>query len=158
MAADKAYSSRNNRTYLRKRGIRRAVPEKASQIANRRNKGSRGGRPVAYDAALYKDRNTVERCINKIKGWRGLATRYDKTPESYEAACTYAAPQSGYAASTPQHDPNSMQALAHLKTSDRQRLGYRVAKKAAVFRASGTGCSVAAKWPPAGMGHQHRTS
>ena len=27
----------------------------------------------------------MERCINKIKRWRGLATRYDKTPESYLA-------------------------------------------------------------------------
>jgi transposase len=32
---------------------------------------------------LYKERNTVERCINKIKGWRGLATRFDKRPDSY---------------------------------------------------------------------------
>ncbi|MET8538407.1 IS5/IS1182 family transposase, partial [Streptomyces sp. NPDC005065] len=31
------------------------------------------------------ERNTVERAINKIKEWRGLATRYDKTPESYLA-------------------------------------------------------------------------
>lgn|GEM_PF-3843906 len=27
----------------------------------------------------------MERCINKIKAWRGLATRDDKTPESYLA-------------------------------------------------------------------------
>jgi transposase len=32
-----------------------------------------------------EERNTVERCINKIRAWRGLATRYDKTPESYMA-------------------------------------------------------------------------
>jgi transposase len=85
VAADKAYSSRENRAYLRKRGVRRVIPEKADQAANRKKKGSRGGRPVEYDAALYRDRNTVERCINKIKDWRGLATRFDKTPESYEA-------------------------------------------------------------------------
>ncbi|WP_374224518.1 hypothetical protein [Streptomyces sp. ISL-94] len=46
---------------------------------------SRGGRPVGHDPDLYKDRNTAERCINKIKEWRGLATRYDKTPTSYLA-------------------------------------------------------------------------
>ena len=34
---------------------------------------------------LYKERNTVERCINKIKIWRGLAMRSDKKPESYLA-------------------------------------------------------------------------
>ncbi|MGW7573464.1 IS5/IS1182 family transposase, partial [Streptomyces sp. NPDC054765] len=32
-----------------------------------------------------KERNTVERLINKLKAWRGIATRYDKTPESYLA-------------------------------------------------------------------------
>lgn len=85
MAADKAYSSRKNRAHLRKRGIKSVIPEKVDQAANRKKKGSRGGRPVTCDAELYKDRNSVERCINKIKDWRGIATRYDKTPESYEA-------------------------------------------------------------------------
>ncbi|MFH9355703.1 transposase, partial [Kitasatospora sp. NPDC017646] len=85
VAGDKAYSSRANRAYLRRRRIKGVIPEKADQAANRRKKGSRGGRPVTHDADLYKDRNTVERCINKIKEWRGLATRYDKTPDSYLA-------------------------------------------------------------------------
>jgi transposase len=70
---------------LRKRNIKAVIPEKTDQAANRRRKGRRGGRPVSHDTALYKGRNTVERCINKIKAWRGLATRYDKTPESYLA-------------------------------------------------------------------------
>jgi transposase len=85
VAADKAYSSRKNRAYLRRRGIKPVIPEKADQAANRKKKGSRGGRPVGFDAEAYKDRNTVERCINKLKDWRGIATRYDKTPHSYEA-------------------------------------------------------------------------
>jgi transposase len=85
VAGDKAYSSRGNRTYLRKRSIKAVIPEKVDQAANRKKKGSRGGRPVGYDAELYKDRNTVERLINKPKAWRGIATRYDKTPASYLA-------------------------------------------------------------------------
>jgi transposase len=85
VAADKAYSSRANRSYLRKRRIQAVIPEKKDQAANRKKKGSRGGRPVTHDVELYKDRNTVERGINKIKEWRGLATRYDKTPTSYLA-------------------------------------------------------------------------
>ncbi|MFF9868022.1 IS5/IS1182 family transposase, partial [Streptomyces sp. NPDC013953] len=52
---------------------------------NRRKKGSQGGRPVTHDTDLYRDRNTIERAINKMKDWRGIATRYDKTPESYLA-------------------------------------------------------------------------
>jgi transposase len=85
VAADKAYSSRANRAHLRKRKVKAVIPEKADQAANRRKKGARGGRPVSHDAELYKERNTVERCINKIKDWRGLATRFDKKPESYMA-------------------------------------------------------------------------
>ena len=85
VAADKAYSSRANRSHLRKRRIRAVIPEKKDQVANRKKKGSRGGRPVAFDTALYRDRNTVERLINRLKDWRGIATRFDKTPESYLA-------------------------------------------------------------------------
>mgnify|MGYP003292067429 CR=1 FL=1 len=85
VAGDKAYSSRANRAYLRKRCIKAVIPEKKDQAANRKKKGRLGGRPVSHDVELYRDRNSVERCINKIKAWRGLATRYDKTPESYLA-------------------------------------------------------------------------
>lgn len=85
VAGDKAYSSRSNRTYLRKRKIRAVIPEKADQAANRIKKGWGGGRPVSHDAELYKYRNTVERCINRLRNWRGIATRYDNTPERYLA-------------------------------------------------------------------------
>lgn len=85
VAADKAYSARASRAYLRRRRIKAVIPEKDDQAANRKKKGSSGGRPVSHDADLYRDRNTVERAINKIKDWRGLATRYDKTPTSFEA-------------------------------------------------------------------------
>lgn len=82
VAGDQAYSSRGNRAYLRKRRIKAVIPEKRDQAANRKKKGSRGGRPVSHDADLYKERNTVERLINKLKAWRGIATRYDKNSDS----------------------------------------------------------------------------
>lgn len=85
VAADKAYSSKANRAYLRRRGISAVIPEKSDQQANRKKKGAAGGRPVTFDPERYRQRNTVERCFQKIKTWRGLATRYDKAPESYEA-------------------------------------------------------------------------
>lgn len=66
VAGDKAYSSRGNRSHLRKRHIKAVIPEKSDQAANRRKKGPRGGRPVGHDADLYKERNTVERLINKL--------------------------------------------------------------------------------------------
>jgi len=68
--------------------------------ANRKKRGRDGGRPVAHDAEQYKERDTVERCINKIRAWRGQATRYDKAPASYVAGSSYADPSSGCAAST----------------------------------------------------------
>ncbi|MBE1488925.1 transposase [Plantactinospora soyae] len=89
--ADKGYSSKAIRSYLRRRGIGHTIPERSDQIANRRRRGSRGGRPPAFDRQLYKRRNLVERCFNHLKQARGLATRYDKTIESYQATVTIAA-------------------------------------------------------------------
>lgn len=88
--ADKGYSSRRIRAYLRRRGIRHTIPERADQVLNRLHRGSRGGRPTGFDRQAYKLRNVVERCFNRLKQWRGLATRYDKTRESYQAAVTIA--------------------------------------------------------------------
>lgn len=76
--ADKAYSTGKVRTSLRRQGIRATIPEPTNQVAGRRNKGSKGGRPPAFDAELYKQRNTVERAFNKLRGTRAVATRYDK--------------------------------------------------------------------------------
>jgi transposase len=84
--ADKAYSSRGNRKYLRDRGIQCVIPEKDDQKANRKRKGSAGGRPVAYDKEAYKRRNVVERSFNALKQWRGMATRYDKLALTYRPA------------------------------------------------------------------------
>lgn len=84
--ADKAYSSRATRQYLRERGIGCVIPEKDDQKANRTRKGSRGGRPVTYDKEAYKRRNVVERSFNTLKQWRSLATRYDKLALTYRSA------------------------------------------------------------------------
>lgn len=83
--ADKAYSHPSTRAALRRRGIRVVIPQKSDQIAHRRTKGSAGGRPPAFDALTYRERNVVERAINRLKGWRGIATRYDKHARNYRA-------------------------------------------------------------------------
>ncbi|WP_258382938.1 transposase, partial [Streptomyces sp. NTH33] len=58
--ADKAYASRKNRAYLRRRGIRCTIPDKADQARNRKKLGSRSGRPPKFDAEDYKARHAVE--------------------------------------------------------------------------------------------------
>ncbi|MET7458401.1 IS5 family transposase, partial [Streptomyces sp. NPDC005574] len=88
---DKGYSSKAIRAWLRRRGITHTIPERADQIRNRARRGSLGGRPPTVDREIYKHRNGVERCFNRLKQWRGIATRYDKTAESYQAAVTLAA-------------------------------------------------------------------
>ncbi|MFF0051138.1 IS5 family transposase [Streptomyces sp. NPDC005498] len=84
--ADRAYSSRAIRRYLRRRGIRAVIPQRADQIRHRLRRGREGGRPPNFDAEAYKQRNTVERCINRLKQWRGLAMRTDKLAIAYQAA------------------------------------------------------------------------
>jgi transposase len=82
--ADKAYSSAGNRAYLRKRGIKAVIPVKEDQKKHRRGRGRAGGRPPAFDAGHYKERNTVERCFSKLKQFRAVATRYDKRQVIYQ--------------------------------------------------------------------------
>lgn len=83
--ADKAYSHPSTRAALRRRKIAFTSPEKSDQISRRRAKASRGGRPTSFDRQIYAHRNVVERCFNRLKQFRDLATRYAKRAAYYRA-------------------------------------------------------------------------
>jgi transposase len=80
VVGDKGYSSRMVRRFLQRRGIRAVIPRKRNE------------RPwSSFDRVLYRERNQVERCINKLKQFRRVATRYEKLAANYLAMVTLAA-------------------------------------------------------------------
>jgi len=86
LLADKGYAHDSTRTALRRRGIRHAIPERRDQAARRAAKGTRGGRPPGFGKIACKQRNVVERCFNRLKQWRDLATLYAKRAAIYRAS------------------------------------------------------------------------
>jgi len=89
--ADKGYPSKANRAWLREHGIAATIPERDDQIAHRRK---RRGRQIDFgdqQRVRYRGRNVVERCFNKLKQWRGIAMRSDKTARNYHAGLRLAA-------------------------------------------------------------------
>ncbi len=91
LGGDKAYSSRRNRRYLRRRRIKHTIPEPKDQRANRQRRGSAGGRPAGFDREHYRRRNEVERTIYRLKNSRAVATRYDKRAYVFHGTVTAAA-------------------------------------------------------------------
>jgi len=79
VAGDKGYAFRKYRRYLQRRGIRTTIPRKKNEHAT-----------GPFDPALYRQRNQVERLINRLKQFRRVATRYDKRADSYAAILTLA--------------------------------------------------------------------
>lgn len=81
VAGDKGYTGRPVRGYLRRRGMRAVIPRPRTEPR----------RGVRFDRAAYRERNRVERTINRLKQHRAIATRYEKLEESFHALLTLAA-------------------------------------------------------------------
>ncbi len=80
VVGDKGYRSQQNRVYLRRRRIGAVLPKQSNQ--------KRRGR---FDREAYRERNRVERTINRLKQFRRVATRYEKRAVNYLAILTLAA-------------------------------------------------------------------
>ncbi|GGS91529.1 transposase [Streptomyces toxytricini] len=60
------------------------------RVGHTLQRGRQRGRPRGFDREVYKQRNTVERCIDLLKQWRGRAIRTDKLAGVYQAALNLA--------------------------------------------------------------------
>jgi transposase len=74
LIGDKGYDSNAIRDALVAIDVKAVIPSKST----RRH-------PAPCDRDLYKQRNLIERMFNKLKNWRRIATRYDKTASSFLA-------------------------------------------------------------------------
>src|SRR3954463_9907211 len=80
LVGDKAYSRRSIRLALRRRGITPVIPTKANEC-----------RQPDFDREAYRQRNIIERLINRLKNFRCIATRYEKRATNYLAMITIGA-------------------------------------------------------------------
>ena len=77
VAGDKGYSSPTARRRLRRRGITPVIPTKKGQP-----------RQPDFDRQAYRERNRIERLVNRRKQFRRIATRYEKRAINYLAMLT----------------------------------------------------------------------
>lgn len=72
LLADRGYDADGIRMSMEARSVLPVIPMRKSRKKR-----------VGVDRTLYRLRNLVERCFNKLKNARRVATRYDKTAESF---------------------------------------------------------------------------
>ena len=80
LLGDKAFDADWLRIELDTRGAAVVIPPKSNRKA-----------PISYDKAIYRWRHLIENFFAKLKEFRAIATRYDKTDTSFQAAIYLAA-------------------------------------------------------------------
>ena len=65
--ADKAYDNNDLRQAIAEMDAQAVIPSTRSRKV-----------PIPHDETVYKERNRIERCFNKLKHFRRFATRYDR--------------------------------------------------------------------------------
>jgi len=80
LLADKAFDADHLRQTLHDRGALAVIPAKRNRKIH-----------IPHDQEVYKWRHLIENYFSKIKEFRGVNTRYDKTDTSYEATWNIAA-------------------------------------------------------------------
>jgi transposase len=80
LIADKAFDNGKLRAQLNERGAIAVIPSKADRKT-----------PILHDTEMYKWRHLIESCFQRLKEYRRIATRYDKTDQSFAAAIHLAA-------------------------------------------------------------------
>lgn len=72
--ADKGFDADKFRAFIAAANAQAVIPSNRART-----------NPIPYDEHIYEDRNLVERFFNKIKHYRRIATRYEKTALSFAA-------------------------------------------------------------------------
>jgi Transposase DDE domain len=79
VVADRGYTSHAFRDHVRSLGAKPAIPPRRHEA------------PVACPAWIHHDRDRVERLWARLKEWRAVATRYEKTARSFMGVLCLAA-------------------------------------------------------------------
>ena len=78
--ADRAYDADRLRQQVAQAGAQVVIPSKKNRVQQ-----------LEHDKETYKHRNQIERCVNRLNRFRGLATRYEKNATTYLALVMLAA-------------------------------------------------------------------
>jgi transposase len=80
LIGDKAFDNNAVRAELNERGALAVIPSKEDRRTS-----------IPYDVEMYKWRHLIENCFQRLKEFRRVATRYDKTDTSFAAVVHVAA-------------------------------------------------------------------